>query len=81
MTLPITKEIDVLLHTQRTGRYVTDEQFVIEMAAKGLLKDYGPQRLAGGMHYLTITDVDGKTQTDSIVPMALLSTHPGIENV
>jgi hypothetical protein len=46
---------DVLAHTSRTGRYVTDEAAVITMASEGLLHNHGPQRLAGGMHYLTIT--------------------------
>ena len=45
----------VLVHTSNTGRYVTDEAKVIEMAQRGLLRDYGPQKLADGMHYLTMT--------------------------
>ncbi len=49
-------EASVLEHTSNNGRYVTDEISVIEMASKrGLLCDYGPQRIADGMHYLTIT--------------------------
>lgn len=46
--------LDILLHTRRTGRYVTDEPHVIQMARNGLLFDHGPQRLADGMHYLTM---------------------------
>lgn len=46
---------DVLLHTSSNGRYVTDEAAVLEMAKLGLLYDHGPQRLAGGMHYLVMT--------------------------
>jgi len=49
-------EADVLAHTSRNGRYMTDSPRVIALAARGLLRDYGAQRLAGGMHYLTLTD-------------------------
>lgn len=48
-------EADVLLHTSQTGRYVTDEAAVITMAARGLLRNHGPQALAGGMHYFTMS--------------------------
>lgn len=48
-------EADVLRHTSNNGRYVTDEKRVIELATRGLLYDHGPQRLAGGMHYLVMT--------------------------
>lgn len=48
-------EADVLAHTSSNGRYVTDEKRVIALAGAGLLKDYGPQPIAGGMHYLTLT--------------------------
>lgn len=52
----ITERIyDILRHASDNGRYVTDEQFVIDLAAQGLMKDYGPQKLADGMHYLTVT--------------------------
>lgn len=56
MTAMITdKEADILRHTSDNGRYVTNEEFVIEMGKRGLLFDHGPQRLAGGMHYLVTT--------------------------
>ena len=48
-------EADVLAHTIRTGRYVTDETKVIQMGVDGLLQDFGPQALADGMHYFTVT--------------------------
>ena len=48
-------EADVLSHTLRTGRYVTDETKVIQMGDAGLLQDFGPQALADGMHYFTVT--------------------------
>lgn len=47
-------EAGVLRHTSNTGRYVTDEQRVIDLAGRGLLFDNGPQQLAGGMHYLVM---------------------------
>lgn len=50
------READVLAHTAHNGRYVTDEADVIAMAAAGLLRDHGAQALAGGMHYLVITE-------------------------
>lgn len=53
-------EASVLAHTSSNGRYVTDEKRVIEMANAGLLKDYGAQQLAGGMHYLTLTELGRK---------------------
>lgn len=49
------READVLLHASSNGRYVTDEADVIAMGSAGLLHDCGPQRLAGGMHYLVTT--------------------------
>lgn len=56
ITEPITEnEALVLVHTSNTGRYVTDEPQVIALAARGLLRDFGPQRCAGGMHYFTMT--------------------------
>lgn len=45
------KEASVLAHTLSNGRYVTGDADVIEMGKAGLLHDYGPQNLAGGMHY------------------------------
>lgn len=48
-------EYSVLSHTSVNGRYVTDEQRVLDLATAGYLNDYGPQRLADGMHYLTLT--------------------------
>lgn len=62
--LPLTKEIDVLMHTSRTGRYVTDETDVIAMGNAGLLKDYGPQKLADGMHYFTLTEAGRQKLAD-----------------
>jgi hypothetical protein len=50
------KELDVLGHIRRTGRFVTDEQAVIAMGKAGLLCDHGPQPLAGGMHYFTMSE-------------------------
>lgn len=52
-----TFECDVLAHTSRTGRYVTGEPAVIEMANRGILHDHGPQSLAGGDHYLVMTQM------------------------
>lgn len=49
----------MLAHTQRTGRYVTGDLSVLQMAQKGLLYDHGAQKLAGGDHYFTLT-VRGK---------------------
>ena len=49
------READVLAHTSLNGRYVTDETDVIALAARGLLRDHGPQPIADGMHYLTMT--------------------------
>ena len=49
------KEYEVLAHTSRTGRFVTDEVHVISMAERGLLFDHGAQELAGGMHYFVMT--------------------------
>ncbi|HEV7405198.1 MAG TPA: hypothetical protein VGO11_19800 [Chthoniobacteraceae bacterium] len=46
-------EADVLQHASRTGRYVTGEARVLELARRGLLYDHGAQTLAGGDHYLT----------------------------
>lgn len=51
----MSKTIDVLLHASSNGRYVTDDPFVAEMATQGLLRDHGPQVLAGGDHYYTTT--------------------------
>lgn len=48
-------EADVLAHTSSNGRYVTGDTRVIEMGGRGLLSDYGPQELAGGMHFLTLS--------------------------
>lgn len=45
-------EAEVLSHTSKNGRYVTDEARVLEMAVAGLLRDFGQQALAGGAHYL-----------------------------
>lgn len=50
----------ILRHTSNTGRYLTggtSRDFVVcqELAAAGLLRDHGPQRLADGDHYYTTT--------------------------
>lgn len=50
------KQADVLHHTMTNGRYVTGETDVIALARAGLLHDHGAQQLAGGMHYLTLTN-------------------------
>lgn len=50
-----TKEADVLAHASSNGRYVTNDPFVLSMAERGLLRDFGPQVLAGGAHYLETT--------------------------
>lgn len=49
-------QVDILRHTSRTGRYVSDEEpDLADLAARGLLRDHGAQPLAGGMHYYTPT--------------------------
>lgn len=53
------RQADVLLHASSNGRYVTDEEDVIQMGRDGLLFDHGPQRVAGGAHYL-VTTVAGR---------------------
>ena len=50
-----TREADVLAHTYKYGRFVTTDRFVLMMAKAGLLRDHGPQQLAGGAHYLSLT--------------------------
>jgi hypothetical protein len=50
---------DILSHTSRTGRYVTDEANAADLARRGLLYDHGAQKLAGGMHYYTMSP-DGR---------------------
>jgi hypothetical protein len=50
------KQASVLAHTSETGRYCTDDPEVIAMGEVGLLRDFGPQEIAGGMHYLWMTD-------------------------
>ena len=49
------KEADILSHTSNTGRYVGLGHSLMALAKRGLLYDHGPQRLAGGAHYLTMT--------------------------
>lgn len=46
---------DILSHTSNTGRYVGEGHALMEIARAGLLHDHGPQQLAGGAHYLTMT--------------------------
>lgn len=48
-------EADILAHTSRTGRYVSDEADAMSLAARGFLRDHGAQPLAGGMHFYTPT--------------------------
>lgn len=55
MSLLTNEQADVLDHASKNGRYVTGDARVLEMAREGLLRDYGPQALAGGDHYLTVT--------------------------
>ena len=49
------QESEVLAHTSRTGRYVTDEAHIIDMGVRGLLFDHGAQEIAGGMHDFVMT--------------------------
>lgn len=46
---------DVLAHASNTGRYVGEGHALMEIARAGLLHDHGPQALAGGAHYLTMS--------------------------
>lgn len=55
-------------HTSNTGRYVTDEQRVIDLAGRGLLFDNGPQQLAGGMHYLVMAGRGAPLSTNGRQP-------------
>jgi hypothetical protein len=48
-------QADVLSHTSNNGRYVGEGHALMELAKLGLLRDHGPQALAGGAHYLTMT--------------------------
>jgi hypothetical protein len=48
-------EADILLHTSSNGRYVSNEPLAIDLGARGLLYDHGPQVLAGWTHYLVTT--------------------------
>jgi hypothetical protein len=50
-----TFEADVLAHASSNGRYVTGDRSVLVLADRGFLRDYGPQALAAGDHYLTMT--------------------------
>jgi len=54
---PLNKEqISILEHTSNTGRYVSDlNEELRGLVVCGHLHDHGSQRLAGGMHYLTLT--------------------------
>lgn len=58
------RQADVLLHASSNGRYVTNEPDVIAMGEEGLLLDYGPQYLAGGMHYLVTTPTGRKALSE-----------------
>jgi DNA-binding PadR family transcriptional regulator len=55
LTICTKEEAEVLLHTSRTGRFVTGDAEVAAMAKKGWLHDHGAQALAGGDHYYTTT--------------------------
>ncbi|HEY1107480.1 MAG TPA: hypothetical protein VGE76_02570, partial [Opitutaceae bacterium] len=51
-----TEALEILKHTNRTGRYVTDPTDDTRLLVSfGYLRDHDAQRLAGGMHYYTIT--------------------------
>lgn len=49
------EEADILAHTSNTGRYVGEGHALMTLAKRGLLYDHGPQKLAGGAHYLVIS--------------------------
>lgn len=50
------EQLEILKHTARNGRYVCDVgPNMVTLVARGLLCDFGPQSLAGGMHYYTLT--------------------------
>lgn len=49
------KQFDILQHTSNTGRYVGLDGDLTFLSNEGLLLDYGPQVLAGGDHYYTLT--------------------------
>ena len=45
------KQASILSHTSSNGRYVSDlDEDLSALIAASFLKDYGAQRLAGGMH-------------------------------
>lgn len=67
-------QADVLRHTSINGRFVTDDPRVIEMASQGLLFDFGSQRLAGGMHYLTTT----RKGTEALIEWHAAQPNPKI---
>lgn len=49
-------QADILAHTNNAGRYVSDLDDTLQsLISCGFLKDCGPQKLAGGMHYMEIT--------------------------
>jgi len=46
----------ILRHASDNGRYVSDMTAALRaLCDRRLLGDYGPQRIAGGMHYMTVT--------------------------
>jgi|GEM_PF-2797792 len=49
------EEVDILKHALSTGRYLASDRRGLALAQRGFLRDYGPQRLANGDHYFTIT--------------------------
>ncbi len=55
-TQPTPEERDILRHTSRNGRYVTDANPTMDtLVSRGWLQSFGPQALAGGMTYYTMT--------------------------
>lgn len=49
------EQAEVLAHSVRNSRFVTDDPDVLMMAESGLLHDHGAISWTGGMHCLTIT--------------------------
>lgn len=49
------EEISILDHTSTNGRFVGGGGILLGLARRGLLRDYGPQALCGGDHYLILT--------------------------
>jgi hypothetical protein len=62
-------QIDILKHTSRTGRYVSNEPDCATLADSGLLHDHGPQALAAGDHYYTLTATGRKAIADHLASL------------